>query len=46
MPSQFINEESNNITPAFKDYLRPLLGKNITEVAYLSSGKIPKIINK
>ena len=46
MPSQFINEEGNNITPAFKDYLRPLLGRNITEVAYLSSGKIPKIINK
>ena len=46
MPDEFINEEGNNITPTFKNYLRPLLGKNISEITYLSSGKIPKIINK
>ena len=30
MPDEFINEAGNNITQAFKDYLRPLLGQDFT----------------
>ena len=31
MDAAFINAEGNDVTPAFVDYLRPLLGSNLPQ---------------
>ena len=48
MPDEFINEAGNDITPAFIDYLRPLLGSNLPDPAQLrtSSNCVAKILKK
>jgi len=48
MPDEFINEAGNDITPAFIDYLRPLLGSNLPDPAQLrtSSNRVAKILKK
>lgn len=46
MPDEFINEEGNHVTAAFKNYLRPLLGSNLPSAAKLRAPKVPKILNK
>ncbi len=46
MPDSFINEEGNNVTEEFKNYLRPLLGSNMPEAHRLRAPKVLKILNK
>lgn len=46
MPDSFINQEGNNVTEEFKNYLRPLLGSNMPEAHRLRAPKVLKILNK
>lgn len=46
MPDEFISVEGNNVTDAFKFYLRPLLGSNMESAHRLRAPKAPKIIHK
>jgi 6-phosphofructokinase 1 len=43
MPDEFINAEGNHVTPAFEDYLRPLLGSNMPEAARLRAPRAEKL---
>ncbi len=45
MPDEFINENGNDVTQAFIDYCKPLLGSNLPQVARVSAPKVAKIIN-
>ena len=40
MPDSFINEAGNDITPAFLEYVRPLLGKDCPVAARLEAPRI------
>ncbi len=42
MEDHFINESGNDVTAAFHDYLRPLLGADMPEVARLRAAKVEK----
>src|SRR5271154_4712926 len=42
MEDAFIAASANDITPEFDDYLRPLLGSNLPEVARLREAKVAK----
>ena len=42
MEDQFINNAGNDVTPAFHDYLRPLIGADMPEVARLRAAKVEK----
>ena len=42
MEDHFINESGNDVTAAFHDYLRPLLGADMPEVARLRGAKVEK----
>jgi len=42
MEDHFINAAGNDVTPAFFDYLRPLLGADMIEVARLRGAKVEK----
>lgn len=44
MPDHFINAAGNHVTSAFKEYLRPLLGANLSSIARLKAPKVPKIL--
>ncbi|CCQ73028.1 6-phosphofructokinase [Magnetospira sp. QH-2] len=45
MPDEFINAAGNGVTEDFMRYIKPLLGSDITPVAYLSDqNKVDKII--
>ena len=44
MEDAFITEAGNGVTAAFGDYLRPLLGSGMPEVARLRMSKIAKIL--
>lgn len=46
MPDEFINEAGNNVTAAFLDYLRPLLGEGFRGGERLRAKNIRKKINK
>lgn len=46
MPDEFINAAGNDITSAFSNYLRPLLGSGILPTAMLRAPRVQKIINK
>jgi 6-phosphofructokinase 1 len=48
MPDEFITAAGNDVTPAFINYLRPLLGSNLPEPAQLrtSSSRVEKILKK
>lgn len=46
MPDEFINKEGNNVTDAFKFYVRPLLGSGLGSANRLRAPKAPKVINK
>ena len=43
MPDEFINADGNNVTDAFKYYLRPLLGSNMLEASHLRAPIAEKI---
>ena len=42
MEDHLINEAGNDVTPAFYDYLRPLVGADMPEVARLRAAKVEK----
>jgi ATP-dependent phosphofructokinase / diphosphate-dependent phosphofructokinase len=42
MEDEFINAAANGVTPAFHDYLRPLIGAPLPEVARLRGAGVPK----
>ena len=42
MEDHLINAAGNDVTPAFHDYLRPLLGRGLIEVARLRAAKVEK----
>lgn len=45
MPDEYICEEGNNVTQAFKDYLTPLLGSNMPSAALLEAPMAVKILH-
>lgn len=46
MPDEFINEEGNNVTEAFKTYLQPLLGYDMPQASLLRAPRAEKILHK
>jgi 6-phosphofructokinase 1 len=42
MDDHFINAAGNDVTKAFQDYLRPMLGADMPEVARLRAAKVEK----
>ncbi len=46
MPDEFINEEGNGVTEAFKTYCRPLIGSGVKQSARLKAPRVEKILNK
>ncbi|EGO63815.1 6-phosphofructokinase [Acetonema longum] len=44
MPDEYINEDSNHVTDAFKYYVRPLLGSGLQSPALLRAPKVTKIL--
>ena len=44
MPDEFINKEGNNVTDAFKYYVRPLLGSGLQSAERLRAPIAPKIL--
>jgi ATP-dependent phosphofructokinase / diphosphate-dependent phosphofructokinase len=44
MEDHFIAEAGNDVTPAFRDYLRPLLGADLPNVARLRGVKVAKVL--
>lgn len=46
MPDEFINEEGNHVTEAFKNYLTPLLGSDMPSASMLRAPKVEKILKK
>ncbi len=42
MEDHFINADGNGVTPSFTDYLRPLVGEDMPEVARLRAAKVEK----
>ena len=46
MPDEFINAKGNNVTEAFRFYLRPLLGSRMPDAYRLRSNLVEKILNK
>ncbi len=43
LEDHYIAAAGNDVTPAFRDYLRPLLGSNIPEVRRLRGAKVAKL---
>jgi 6-phosphofructokinase 1 len=46
MPDAFIAPSGSDITPAYKDYLRPLLGRDMPVPTRLRGGSIPKALKR
>jgi 6-phosphofructokinase 1 len=46
MPDEFINLAGNNVTDAFKFYVRPLLGSGLESAHRIRAPRVPKILNK
>ena len=46
MDDSFIAESGTDITAAFTDYLRPLLGSDLPTLAGFGSERVAKILNK
>lgn len=46
MPDEFINENGNNVTEAFRYYLNPLLGANMPTASMLRAPLAEKILRK
>lgn len=46
MPEEFINKEGNNVTDAFKFYVRPLLGSGLQSAHRIRAPRVEKILNK
>lgn len=46
MPDAFINAQGNHVTPAFMDYLRPLVGGDLPTIARLRDHRVAKILKR
>jgi len=46
MPDEFINVQGNNVTDAFKFYVRPLLGSGLQSAQRLRAPMAEKILNR
>lgn len=46
MPDSFINAAANGVTPAFHDYLAPLLGSDMPVASRLAGARVAKILKK
>ena len=46
MPDAFIAPSGSDVTPAFRDYLRPLLGSGLPQPARLRGGAIVKLLKR
>jgi 6-phosphofructokinase 1 len=46
MPDEFINEVGNNVTKAFVEYAKPLIGTSFPTITRINAPKVDKIINK
>ena len=46
MPDEFINDEGNNVTDAFRMYVRPLLGSGFPSAYNLRKHPVDKILNR
>lgn len=46
MPDKYINEQGNDVTPEFREYIMPLLGSDIPKTAVICAPKVEKIIHK
>ena len=46
MPDAFIAPSGSDVTPAFQEYLRPLLGIDLPQPARLRSGAIAKVLKR
>ena len=46
MPDSYIAPSGNDVTTAFTDYLRPLLGSDVPVRARLGTNSVPKILKK
>lgn len=46
MPEEFINLQGNNVTDAFKFYIRPLLGSGLQSAHRIRAPRVSKILNK
>lgn len=45
MPEEFINQAGNDVTDAFKFYVRPLLGSGLPQPSWVRAPRVPKLIN-
>lgn len=45
VPDEFINAAGNDVTEAFRTYLRPLLGSNLPDPFRLRQHRVPKILH-
>lgn len=45
MPDEFISASGNDVTDAFRLYLRPLLGSKMPDAYRLRDNRVPKILN-
>jgi len=45
MPDEFINPAGNNVTDAFKFYVRPLLGSGLPQPSWVRAPRVPKLLN-
>ncbi len=45
MPDEFINQAGNNVTDAFKFYVRPLLGSGLPQPSWVRAPRVSKLIN-
>lgn len=46
MPKEFMNSEGNNVTDAFKNYLKPLIGKDFNPGLRLRAPQVEKILKR
>jgi 6-phosphofructokinase 1 len=46
MPDAFIAASGNDVTPAYLEYLRPLLGRDLSRPARLRGGAVAKILKR
>lgn len=44
MPDEFINKAGNNVTDAFKFYVRPLLGSGLPQPSWVRAPQVPKLL--
>jgi 6-phosphofructokinase len=44
MPDDFINAEGNNVTPAFRTYVRPLMGSGLHSAHRIRAPRVSKIL--